>query len=101
MAKKSIIARERKREKLVAHHRARRNELRKAMIDPKLTEEERQELRFKLAKLPRDSSPTRLSRRCQMTGVSRAVYRKFQVNRITFRKMALEGLLPGVTKSSW
>ena len=101
MAKKSTIARERKRERLVAQHRARRNELRKAMINPKLTEDERQEIRFQLAKLPRDSSPSRLSRRCQMTGVSRAVYRKFRVNRISFRKMALEGLLPGVTKSSW
>jgi len=101
MAKKSVIARERKREKLVAHYRARRSELRKAMINPDLTEDERQEIRFKLAKLPRDSAASRLSNRCQVTGVSRAVYRKFQVNRITFRKLALEGMLPGVTKSSW
>ena len=55
MAKKSTIARERKRERLVAQHRARRNELRKAMINPKLTEDERQEIRFQLAKLPRDA----------------------------------------------
>ena len=101
MAKKSIIARENKRIKLVAQYKARRVELRKQVIDPSLSEEEREEARFKLSKLPRDSSPSRLSRRCGVTGVSRAVYRKFEMNRITFRKMALEGLLPGVTKSSW
>ena len=101
MAKKSILARESKRTKLVEQYKARRDELRKQVVDPSLSEDEREEARFKLSKLPRDSSPCRLSRRCGVTGASRAVYRKFQMNRITFRKMALEGMLPGVTKSSW
>jgi small subunit ribosomal protein S14 len=101
MAKKSILARESKRTKLVEQYKARRDELRKQVVNPSLSEDEREEARFKLSKLPRDSSPCRLSRRCGVTGVSRAVYRKFQMNRITFRKMALEGMLPGVTKSSW
>ena len=101
MAKKSILARESKRTKLVEQYKARRDELRKQVVNPSLSEDEREDARFKLSKLPRDSSPCRLSRRCGVTGASRSVYRKFQMNRITFRKMALEGLLPGVTKSSW
>jgi small subunit ribosomal protein S14 len=101
MAKKCQIARERKRAKLIKQYAERRNALRKAVIDPNLSDEERFEARMKLNKLPRDSAPTRYTRRCSATGVSRAVYRKYQLNRISFREMALEGLLPGVTKASW
>ncbi len=54
-----------------------------------------------LAKLPRNSSATRLRRLCRLTGRSRAVYRKFQVSRLVFRDMALDGLIPGVKKASW
>ena len=54
-----------------------------------------------LAALPRDSSPTRLVNRCRVTGRSRAYIRKFQMSRITFRELASEGKLPGVTKASW
>ena len=75
--------------------------MRKAQIDPKLSIQERDTARFDLNRLPRDSAPVRFTRRCQKTGVSRSVYRKFKLNRISFRQMALEGLLPGVTKSSW
>ena len=101
MAKACQIARERKRQILVERHQEKRKELKAAQIDPKLSFEEREAARFKLSTLPRDSSPVRLTRRCQATGVSRAVYRKFQLNRIAFREMASSGLLPGVTKSSW
>jgi small subunit ribosomal protein S14 len=95
------LARERKRLKLISLHKKRRDELRKAQIDPSLTEEQRLAARLKLNSLPRDSAPIRFSRRCAATGTSRSVYRKFGLNRISFRNMALNGLLPGVTKSSW
>jgi small subunit ribosomal protein S14 len=51
--------------------------------------------------MPRDSARVRVTRRCQATGATHAVYRKFRLNRISFRNMALQGLLPGVTKASW
>lgn len=95
------LARERKREKLITLFKDRRNALKKAQIDPTLSEEERLQARLKLNALPRDSSPSRYTRRCVATGTSRSVYRKFGLNRISFRNMALDGLLPGVTKSSW
>lgn len=101
MARTCQIAREEKREKLIAQYAERRQALKKAQIDPNLSEEERLAARLKLNQLPRDSSRMRLARRCQVTGAARAVYRKFKLNRITFRDMALQGLLPGVTKSSW
>ncbi len=101
MARKCQLARDVKRERLISQYTERRKALRKAQRDQSLSEEERDIARFKLSSLPRDSAPGRLTRRCQETGVSRAVYRKFKLNRISFRKMALEGLLPGVTKSSW
>ena len=101
MARTCQIAREEKREKLISQYAERRKALKKAQIDPSLSEEERATARFRLSTLPRDSSQSRLARRCQVTGAARAVYRKFKLNRITFRQMALQGLLPGVTKSSW
>lgn len=95
------LARERKRKKLIDQYQKRRTELRKAQVDPNLSEEDRLAARMKLNALPRDSAPSRYSRRCAATGTSRSVYRKFELNRISFRNMALAGLLPGVTKSSW
>lgn len=101
MARTCQVAREEKREKLARQFKNRRDALRKAQIDPTLSDEEQLAARLKLSELPRDSSLSRKTRRCQATGASRAVYRKFKLNRISFRKMALEGLLPGVTKASW
>jgi small subunit ribosomal protein S14 len=101
MARTCQLARETKREKLISQYAERRKALKAAQIDPKLSDEERLAARLKLSSLPRDSSNCRLTRRCQATGASRAVYRKFKLNRISFRAMALQGLLPGVTKSSW
>ena len=101
MAKKSQLARDNKREKLNVLHAQKRAELKAKIIDPNISEDDRREAMFKLAAMPRDGSKTRLTRRCQKTGVSRAVYRKFRLNRIAFRQMALEGSLPGVTKASW
>ena len=98
---KRHLARERKREKLIELYKVRRSELREKQCDPKLSEEQRMAARLKLNALPRDSSPSRYQRRCAATGTARSVYRKFELNRISFRNMALAGLLPGVTKSSW
>lgn len=95
------LAREKKRKKLIDQYQKRRSALRKAQVDPNLSEEERLAARLKLNALPRDSSPSRYNRRCVATGTSRSVYRKFELNRISLRNMALAGLLPGVTKSSW
>ena len=101
MAKKCQIARERKRATISENHAAKRAELKKTIIDESASEEDRRAAMFKLASMPRDGSKCRYSRRCQKTGVSRAVYRKFRLNRIAFREMALAGMLPGVTKASW
>ena len=89
MAKKSKIAKEQKREKLVAQF----HELRKELKDKGDYEA--------LRKLPRDSSPTRLTRRCKVTGRPRGVYRKFGMSRIALRDYAHKGQIPGVKKSSW
>lgn len=101
MAKTSQTARENKRAHLRGLKAQQRADLKKQIINPNLSDDERREAMFKLNQLPKDSSRVRNSRRCQQTGRSRAVYRKFQLNRITFREMALAGLLPGVTKASW
>lgn len=89
MAKKSIIARERKRERMVAKYA----ELRK-----RLKEEGDYDA---LDKLPRNSNPIRLHNRCKLTGRPKGYMRQFGINRVKFRDMALEGKLPGVTKASW
>ncbi len=101
MAKKGQLDREKKRFALSDRHATKRNELKKKIIDESLSDEERRDAMFALTKMPRDASKTRRTFRCQKTGVSRAVYRKFQLNRIAFREMALQGMLPGVTKASW
>ncbi|MBM3162922.1 MAG: 30S ribosomal protein S14 [Chlorobi bacterium] len=89
MAKKSIIARNEKRKKLVEKYAAKREELLKAGDYEALR------------KLPRDSSATRVRTRCVLTGRGRGVYEKFGLCRQMFRKLALEGKLPGVKKASW
>ncbi len=101
MAKKSMINRQQKREKLVRKYAAKRAEYKRIAKDMSLTAEERQGARESLAKLPRNSSPVRLRNRCMVTGRPRGVYREFMLCRITFREMAHMGLLPGVHKSSW
>jgi len=89
MARKSIIAREIKRQKLVAKYAKLRAEL-KANGDYDA-----------LDKLPKNSSRVRLHNRCQLTGRPKGYMRQFGVSRVTFREMALKGLIPGVTKASW
>ncbi len=101
MAKKSKIEHNNYRMELVDRYRAQRIELRKKSKDMKLSDEERTEARKKLAALPRNSSEIRVRNRCMLTGRPRGVLRKFQLSRMKFRELALKGLLPGVTKSSW
>jgi small subunit ribosomal protein S14 len=101
MAKKSMVLRNEKRKKMAAHQAPVRKELRAKAIDPTISDEERDQARAKLQSLPRNGAAVRIRNRCQMTGRSRGVYRKFMISRIVFREMALRGLIPGVTKSSW
>ena len=101
MAKKSQVLRHRGRLALVKKFAEKRAALRKQLQDPKLSMEEKFEVQEAFAKLPRNSCPTRLTRRCRITGRSHAVYRKFGVSRIMLRELALKGELPGMRKSSW
>ncbi len=89
MAKESIKARERKRERMVAKYAAKRKALKEAGDY------------VALDKLPKNSSPVRLHNRCKLTGRPRGYMRKFGISRVTFREMASEGKIPGVTKASW
>ena len=101
MAKKSQILRDKKREKLIAKYADRRKELRAKLNDPEVSIEEKLEVQAMFAKMPRNSCPTRLNRRCRVSGRSRGYYRKFGISRIALRDLALSGQLPGVRKSSW
>lgn len=101
MAKTSIIAKERKKIDASTRNLEKRAALKAKIINESLTDDERRDAMFALQKMPRDTSRVRVTRRCQATGAPHAVYRKFKLNRISFRNMALQGLLPGVTKASW
>ena len=101
MSTTAWAAKSKKRDEKVARFKDKRTALKAKIIDPNLSDDERREAMFALTKLPRDSAAVRTNRRCAQTGASRAVYRKFRLHRITFRNMALAGLLPGVTKASW
>lgn len=101
MAKVSMIEREKKRIKAVNKYAAKRAELKKIILSPNSTDEERLEAQAKLQKLPRNASPVRVQRRCRMTGRPHAVYRKFGLCRNKLREQAMQGNVPGLRKSSW
>ena len=101
MAKKSMIAREVKRQKLVDKYAAKRAELKGIARDESRPMEERFKAQLKLAKLPRNSSATRLHNRCQLTGRPHAYYLKLKVSRIALRELGSNGQIPGMVKSSW
>ena len=101
MAKRSQILRDEKRKRLIKKFADRRSELRKRLNDPEVSIEEKLEIQERFAKLPRNSCPTRLKRRCAISGRPRGYYRKFGISRIALRELALKGMLPGVRKSSW
>ncbi|MFC2500978.1 MAG: 30S ribosomal protein S14 [Haemophilus parainfluenzae] len=102
MAKRSMINRESKRICLVQKFAVKRHELKEIIrkVDS-YSEEERTAAQEKLQKLPRDSSPVRLQRRCRITGRPHAVYRKFGLSRNKLRELAMRGEVPGVKKASW
>jgi small subunit ribosomal protein S14 len=101
MAKTSKIVRNAQRRELIDRHATKRHALRATIKNPTTTPEEREAAYAAIRKLPRDSSPTRLRNRCSMSGRPRAFLRQFGLSRIAFRDMALNGLIPGVTKASW
>lgn len=101
MAKKSMIAREAKRKRLVAKYADKRAALSAAVTDPNSTPEQREEAMLKLQKLPRDSSPCRGRNRCRMTGRPHGFYRKFGLGRNKLREAAMRGDVPGLVKASW
>ena len=101
MAKKSMVNREIKREKLVSQHAAKRAALKAVINDQSKPVEERFKASIKLAELPRNSSATRLHNRCQLTGRPHAFYRKLKLSRIMLRDLASFGQIPGMVKSSW
>ena len=101
MAKKSKIARNKQRQEVVDRYAAKRLELKKQLVDPTSTDEQREEARVGLQKLPRNASPVRLRNRDAIDGRPRGVLSKYGISRVRFRDMAHRGELPGVTKSSW
>ncbi|HYK78164.1 MAG TPA: 30S ribosomal protein S14 [Micropepsaceae bacterium] len=101
MAKLCQINRNKKREKMVAQYAGRRAALKAKADDMSVAPEDRFAARLKLAKLPRNSSPTRLHNRCDLSGRSRGYYRKVRLSRIALREFANFGQVPGMTKASW
>jgi small subunit ribosomal protein S14 len=101
MAKISKIVMNERRKDKVKLFASRRAEAKKIINNPKSSPEEVDAAVVKLQKMPRDASPSRVRNRCSQTGRSRGFLRKFGVSRIALRELALEGQIPGVTKSSW
>lgn len=101
MAKKSSVEKQKRRERLVKLKWDKRQELRNKSTNMNLSDEEREQARIALNKMPRDSSIIRLRNRCQLTGRARGYLRKFKLSRLSFRELASAGMIPGVTKSSW
>ncbi|RED53719.1 30S ribosomal protein S14 [Aestuariispira insulae] len=101
MAKKSAVARNLKREKLIKKHAAKRAELKAVLHNRELSPEERFQAAMKLNKLPKNACPIRAHNRCELTGRPHAFYRKFKISRIALRDLASQGQIPGVVKSSW
>ena len=100
MAKKSMIEREKRRQKLVDKYAQKREELQEQFAQA-TSQQEKLEIHRQIQQLPRNSAPTRLRNRCWVTGRPRGYYSDFGLSRHVFREMAHEGLLPGVVKSSW
>ena len=101
MAKTSQIHRDRKRHKLMVKYAERRTALSKVIRDLETSLDDKRIAQAKLEQLPRNSSSVRWTNRCELTGRVRSSYRKFRLSRIMLRQLALEGKIPGMTKSSW
>ena len=101
MAKKSSIEKNNRRRKMAKSMSGRRSRLKAVARDKNKPMEERFAASLKLAELPRNSSPTRVRNRCEVTGRPRAYYRKLRMSRIALRDLGSKGLIPGLVKSSW
>ena len=101
MAKLSSIEKNNRRQKLVKKFGPKRARLKAMARDDKLPPEERFEARLKLAELPRNSSPSRIRNRCELSGRPRGTYRKFKLSRLALRDLASSGQIPGMVKASW
>jgi small subunit ribosomal protein S14 len=101
MAKTSSVEKNNRRRRLVAQHAEKRKRLKAIADDLKRPAEERFAARIKLAEMPRNSSATRIRNRCELTGRARGYYRKLRMCRNQLRDLASQGLIPGMTKSSW
>lgn len=101
MAKSSMLAREKKRKSAVNKYAEKRASLKAKVKNPNVSFEERMEAQQQLQKLPRDASPSRMQRRCRVTGRPHAVYRKFGLCRNKLREAAMRGDVPGLHKASW
>lgn len=101
MAKKSSVEKNKRRERMVKQYAAKRAKLKAIANNKELPMEERFAARLKLAELPRNSAPSRVRLRCELTGRPRGNYRKFKLSRIALRELASTGQIPGVVKSSW
>ena len=101
MAKTSSIEKNKRRARLAKQYAGRRARLKKIAMDKTVTMEERFAATLKLAEMPRNSSPTRIRNRCELTGRPRSNYRKNKLSRIALRELGSKGLVPGLVKSSW
>lgn len=101
MAKLSSINKNERRKKLAKKYAGKYAKLKAIADDESVDETERMIARLKMAEIPRNANPTRIRNRCALTGRPRAYYRKFNLCRVMLRELANDGLIPGVTKSSW
>ena len=101
MARLALTVKNERRKKQSKNQIKKRIELRKKVRDESLSEEERFHAQMKLQSMPRNGCENRIRNRCELTGRSRGYYRAFGLSRIKFRELALQGMIPGVTKSSW
>ena len=101
MAKKSMIAKNLNRRRIVARYAEKRKELKAIIKNPKSSLDEKKLALMALEKMPRDANPIRIRNRCNLTGRPRGYYRKFGLSRISLREMANNGKMPGITKASW
>ncbi|MEL7537183.1 MAG: 30S ribosomal protein S14 [Pseudomonadota bacterium] len=101
MAKKSMLQRERKREKLVKRYAAKRAKLKEIIRNPNSSDQERDDAQVKLQSLPRNSSRVRMHNRCAISGRPHGYYRKFGLGRNKLREATMRGEIPGLTKASW
>lgn len=101
MAKQSMVQRDLKRAKIVAKYAKKRAEIKAIIANPETSYEDMMDAYVKLQKLPRNSSPSRVRNRCQISGRPRGYYRKFGLSKTQFREAAMRGDIPGLKKASW